>query len=109
MTLSQAMMALIVTFSCIVLALHAYITTRFPSNISPDPELPEIPSLDAKPIRHAASQDGAQASSSGAERLNGTAVAVEADASSRLRASSEASTSGTAPQGASLTACKTME
>jgi hypothetical protein len=109
MTLSQAMMALIVTFSCIVLALHAYITTRFPSNISPDPELPEIPSLDAKSIRHAASQDGAKASSSGAERLNGTAVAVEADASSRLRASSEASTSGTAPQGASLAACNTVE
>lgn len=92
-------MALIITFSFIVLALHAYITTRFPSNISPDPE---IPPLDAKPTLRAASHDGAQPSSSGAQQQNGALLELQADASSRLRAGSEASTSGAAPQGASL-------
>ncbi len=92
-------MALVVLFSFVVLGLHAYITHRFPSNISPEPELDPVPALEAKPTLRRGST-AAQASSQDGAHLNGAAVEVEADASSRLRASSEASTSGTASPGA---------
>ncbi|BDA47960.1 ADP,ATP carrier protein 1 [Coccomyxa sp. Obi] len=95
----QGIMALVVVFSFVVLGLHAYITHRFPSNILPEPDLDTIPALEAKPTLRRTSP-ATQASSQGGVHLNGAAVELEADASSRLRAGSEASTSGTASPGA---------
>lgn len=98
-------MGLVIAFSFVVLGLHAYITTRFPANISPEPELSTIPPLDPKPSLHRAasvSPNGADVASTSADaKLNGAVVEVEADASSRLRAGAEASSSAAALTGVS--------
>lgn len=90
-------MALVLVFSCVVLGLHTYITTRFPANIPP----PEAELLASGSFSAAAQTEEQQMSEAIApkEHLNGSSVSVEADCTGRIRGSSEASTSSATSQG----------